>query len=160
MASADAALGIAEAIINGNITQTTHTSEVQRVRLPTEYLPLKNGPVISVSSVTVGESDTVAAGDTDGFTVEAFGLRRKYPYTWPTGKIAVTYVTGWDAGARPSEVDEALTMLTTWVDSEPELNISRIDIGDESVTRREGEEAHRPPDAARKLLQRWVKPHA
>jgi len=158
MATADAALAIAESIINGDITQTTYSSEVVILRRATDYLPLKNGPVTSITSVTVGDSaSALTAGDDDGYSAERFGIRRTYPYEWPAGKVTVTYVTGWAGGSEPTEIAEALTALETWVDSKPEIRASSIKIGDESVTLQNGSETFQPPDNVRTLLRKWVK---
>lgn len=161
MATADAAKALAESLINGDITQATVTSEVVILRHPTPYLPLKRGPVTAVASVTIGESDAVAAGDTDGFTVDRFGLTRTYPYGWPVGKITVTYTVGWTAGNEPTAISEAISLLTTWLGTKPEANLSRIEIGDESATINGGTKAAQaPPDAARRLLAPWARPYA
>lgn len=157
MATADAAKAIAASIINGDILQATYTDEVMTLRVANDYLPLEHGPVTSVDTVKIGD-DTITAGDDDGYTVERFGIKRKYGYEWPAGpKITVTYTTGWADGSEPTNVAEALSMLETWIDAKPELGMSQIEIGEESVAR-PATIATVTPEAARILLRPWVRP--
>jgi hypothetical protein len=161
MAASDVALALAESIIQGNITQVTVTSEVVVLRRPHEYLPLRVGPVTSVTSVAIGTDAALTAGAEDGYTVERFGVRRRYPYAFPAGaKVTVTYVTGWaDAVSRPSDIAEALTLLETWLGTQPEIAVQSIKVGDETTTLAAQQNAL-PPAAAHQLLAKWVRPHA
>lgn len=157
MATADAAKAIAASIINGDILETTYTSETHVVRIASPYLPLKQSPATTITTVVVGDSTTVAAGDDDGFTFTPFGLERKYPYKWPVGKVTVTYTTGWQAGSEPTNVSEALSMLETWVDSKPELRAAKIEVGDEAVWLRTDNGVEAPPGSVAALLRKWVR---
>lgn len=160
MAAADVALAIAQSIIQGNITQTTVTDEVVVLRREHEYLPLNVGPVVSVTSVEIGTDDALSAAGETGYTVERFGVRRRYPYVWPRGtKVTVTYVTGWAAESRPSDITEALTLLETWLSSKPEIALQNISIGGESAQIAAYLNLETPM-VARQLLAKWVRPHA
>jgi len=160
MAAADVALAIAESIIQGNITQTTVTDEVVVLRREHEYLPLGVGPVTAVTSVEIGTDDALSAAGETGYTVERFGVRRRNPYAWPAGtKVTVTYVTGWASDARPSDITEALTLLETWLGTQPEIAVQSVKVGDETTTLASAMNAY-PPAAAHQLLAKWIRPHA
>jgi hypothetical protein len=148
------ALALAERLINGSITLATVTSERVVLRHSHEWLPLKRGPVTSVTSLSItGTAQT--GSDDDGWEVERFGLRRKWPYTWPAGElILVTYTVGWEVASRPNEIAEAITLLETWVDTKPEVALASVKIGDESATYRASNTAEAPP-VVDTLLARW-----
>jgi len=159
MATADAAREIAASIINGDIAETTYTDEVVVQRVATDYLPLRNGPVTTVTSVTLGDdTSALTASADDGYSAETFGLRRTYPYNWPVGKITITYKTGWASGSEPTNVQEALTALESFVDTNPELRARSIRVGDEAVWFHDGAgEVTFVPTNVMWLLRKWVK---
>ena len=158
MAAVDVALATAEAIIQGSITQTTITSEVVVLRREHEFLPLARSPVVSVTSVAIGTDAALSAAGETGYTVERFGVRRKYPYVWPAGtRIVVTYVVGWASDARPADVAQALVLLESWVGTRPEAGIASVKVGEESTTFRSDAAAMGAPEAARQLLARYVR---
>jgi len=154
VASSDVALALAERLINGSITLATVTSERVVLRHSHEWLPLKRGPVTSVTSLSItGTAQT--GSDDDGWEVERFGLRRKWPYTWPAGElILVTYTVGWEVSSRPNEIAEAITLLTTWVDSKPEVATQSVSVGGESAMLATYLNVE-VPRIAHELLGRW-----
>lgn len=135
MSTATQAQAITERIIRGNLTEATHTDELQYPRLDSRYLFLDHHPIVSVASVTVSDSAITASAD-DGYTVERFFLKRKHGYVWPQdAKISVTYKTGWaTAGDYPSEITEAIAALTTWLDggafTSPASGVQRAQVDD------------------------------
>lgn len=157
MSTATQAQAIAERIIRGSLTQTTHTDELHYPDLDSRYLFLDEHPITSVTSLNIAGTAITASND-DGYTVERFFLKRKYGYVWPAGtKISVTYVTGWaTAGDYPSEITEAIAALTTWLDSAalagPASALQRVQV-DDIVEVRDAS----IPEIARTLLAPWVR---
>ena len=154
MASADVALALAERLMNGSITLATVTSERVVLRHAHEWLPLRRGPVTGVTTLSVTGTAKTAGAD-DGWEVERFGLRRKWPYTWPADElILVTYTVGWAVVDRPAEVTQALALLEAWVDSKPEVATQQVSIGGESTMIAAYLNVE-PPNIAHQLLNRW-----
>jgi len=154
VASADVALALAERLMNGSITLATVTSERVVLRHAHEWLPLRRGPVTSVTTLSITGSAKTAGAD-DGWEVGRFGLRRKWPYTWPADElILVTYTVGWAVVDRPAEITQALALLETWVDTKPEVALTSVKVGDESATFRAGSTSEAPP-VVDSLLARW-----
>lgn len=162
MAAADQARSLVQKWLGDYLVTTVKTSEEIILSLPNRFLPLPNGAITSgPSTVTVG-GVTVTNTDVDGFTVERFGLRRKYGYVWPSGvKIIVTYTVGWDNGSEPTEIQEAITVLTNFYNTNPGAGLGEIEIGNARASRIGANRADGqvvPPDHARELLRGWVIP--
>ena len=158
MSTATQAQAIAERIIRGALTETTHTDELHYPSLDSRYLFLDHHPLVSVASLTIGDTTITDTAD-DGFTIERFFLRRKYGYVWPRdAKVGVTYKTGWaTSGDYPSEITEALAALTTWLDSGaltgPASSLQRAQVEDIVEIR-----DNAIPPIVHALLAPWIQP--
>jgi hypothetical protein len=160
MAAADQARGLVRKWLGDYLERTTFTSEETVLTHTSRFLPLLGGAItVGPATVTVG-SGTVTASAVDGFTVERFGLRRKFGYYWPSGtRINVTYDVGWYEGAEPMEVQEAIIVLTTFYETNPGAGLGELDIGNARASRIGANRADgriEPPISARLLLRGWT----
>lgn len=152
MSAATQARALIKAILNGNLSQVTHTAEVMRLAHASKHLPVAHAPITEVSTVQVGTS-SVLTGDTDGWTFTPFQLVRTPGYHWPAGvNITVTYKTGWPAGDEPEVVQEAIALATAWFDTNPAAGVSSFSAGGESVS----VDHDRSMGLIKSLLRRWV----
>jgi len=162
MASVDSARALVQKWLGDYLETAVITSEEVVIAIPSRYLPLPNGAITTApTSILVGTS-TVSPGDADGYTTERFGLRRVFGTVWPSGvQLTATYTVGWANGSEPAEIQEAITVLTNWYDTNPGAGLGEVDIGNARASRiganrADGEVV--PPFHVRELLKGWVVP--
>jgi hypothetical protein len=144
-----------ENIINGHVDSQTYTDTLS-LRLSTTYLPLPATPVTAVSSVKVA-GVTVNAGDANGYTLDTFGLRRKYGYSWPANTaIEVSWTCGWASGVYPDDISAALGAYDEWIATSPLQGITEYEEGGQRV-KKESVSSEGLGELIRTLVKRWIR---
>jgi hypothetical protein len=151
MSAATQARALVESLLNGHLSTQVHEDQAHHTRIPTPYIPLRYSPATSVTAVTINGTAVLATL----YSFTPLLLVREDGDNWPTGRVLVTYTTGWDEGYEPAEVQEAIALASAWFESNPGAGITSFREGNEAVTVTSDAEG---PGVIRRLLRPWVRP--
>jgi hypothetical protein len=129
-----------------------------------EVLVVRDGPIRSVTSLTINDGDTDEDADVDELIVKPWTISRADGFTKNT-TLEIVFEAGWEPNASdgaatqmPKRMRQALMLVAAEIVQRPQQNIKSETIGDYSYTLEETQEGvFGLSERTRVMLEKWRK---